>query len=315
MGVDDHPLIKTIELVVQKNNSGAFVVIYYHDGKVVTYPNPHLTVDRKYLKPNIDWSIANEQPFEYVFKETKTGVLLALDITIENQLRVKIDIRENSSVPAEYSFLAAIGADLKEVKRFPFIFLKKAGFVQVKNTDTSLEIGSKTCGLTRVPLKVEGKKCYRTVYSFSPLPFFWNEAVVNASLPVMSAGNDILRLKNAAYFFDKKNGYNEIKKMSYTENGNTQNFRFSPAFPDLAALKNGAEICGRFCIGVDDMEGIVCGKYGVARTGEEINIDFKPERCWQPMPGKDWVGSYQYSAKIKLLSRGHFTISSKWQVD
>ena len=43
ISIDDHPSIKTVELVVQKDNKGAFVVVYCHNGKVENYINSHLT--------------------------------------------------------------------------------------------------------------------------------------------------------------------------------------------------------------------------------------------------------------------------------
>ena len=39
ISIDDHPKIKTVELVVQNDNKGAFVVVYYHNGKVENYIN------------------------------------------------------------------------------------------------------------------------------------------------------------------------------------------------------------------------------------------------------------------------------------
>ncbi len=40
ISIDDHPSIKTVELVVQNDNKGAFVVVYYHNGKVENYIQP-----------------------------------------------------------------------------------------------------------------------------------------------------------------------------------------------------------------------------------------------------------------------------------
>jgi len=84
-------------------------------------------------------------------------------------------LRENQADVKRYSFLAAIGADLSEVKRFPFIYLRKAGFIPVEGTEVSFEIDGEKMELTKVPIKVEGQKCFKTVYSLTPLPFFWNE--------------------------------------------------------------------------------------------------------------------------------------------
>lgn len=79
VSIDGHPEIKTVELVVQNDNKGAFVVVYYHNGKAENYINSLLTIDRKYLKPNADWEISGEQDFEFLFKDTPKGIDFALN--------------------------------------------------------------------------------------------------------------------------------------------------------------------------------------------------------------------------------------------
>jgi hypothetical protein len=73
------------------------------------------------------------------------------------------------------SFLTAIGAELSEVKRFPPIFPEEAGFLPVEHTSCNIQIGKRQCSLKKIPLNVDGTKCYRTVYSFRPQLFFFNE--------------------------------------------------------------------------------------------------------------------------------------------
>jgi len=58
-------------------------------------------------------------------------------------------LRENQADVKRYSFLAAIGADLSEVKRFPFIYLRKAGFIPVEGTEVSFEIDGEKDGINK----------------------------------------------------------------------------------------------------------------------------------------------------------------------
>lgn len=314
INIDDHPLIKAVELVVQKDNKGAFVVIYYHNGKVENYINTHLSIDKKYLKPNADWEIAGKQDFDFTFEDTKNGISFALDITIKGGQRIKINLRENHAEAKRYSFLAAIGADLTEVKRFPFIYLKEAGFIPVEGTEVSFEIDGKKMELTKVPIKVEGQKCFKTVYSLTPLPFFWNEERDIYLSPEKITDTKKYPKDNEVYSFIDNNGHKEIERITYVANDHSASYRFSPSFPDIASLKTGSEIKGKFCLGVDDIDGVICGTYSVINTDGEITINFHPEKCWQPMPGKDWVSAYQYRAKIKLSADERFKIKSEWTV-
>jgi len=315
ISIDDHPEIKTVELVVQNDNKGAFVVVYYHNGKVENYINPHLSIDRKYLKPNGDWEIAGEQDFEYAFRDTKNGISFILDITIKSGQRIKINLRENNANAKRYSFLAAIGADLSEVKRFPFIYLREAGFIQVEGTEVSFEIDGKQMELTKVPIKVEGQKCFKTFYSLTPLPFFWNEERDTYLSPEKITDTQTYQKDNAVYSFIDNNGHKEIERITYKANRHSASYRFSPSFPDFASLKTGCEIKGKFCLDVDDIEGVIGGTYYVIKTNDEIVIALHPEKCWQPMPGKDWVSAYRYHAKIKLTKDDRFKIQSEWTVN
>lgn len=315
ISIDDHPLIKTVELVAQNDNKGAFVVVYYHNGKVENYINTRLSIDKKYLIPNADWEIVGEQDFEYAFEDTKNGISFALDITIKSGQRIKIRLRENRTDSKRFSFLAAIGADLSEVKRFPFIYLREAGFIPVEGTEVSFEIDGKKIKLTKVPIKVERQNCFKTVYSLTPLPFFWNEERDIYLSPEKITNTKKYQKDNAVYSFTDNNGHKEIKKIIYRANEHSAIYKFSPSFPDIASLKTGCEIKGKFCLGIDDIDGVIGGTYSIINTNGEITIDFQPEKCWQPMPGKDWVSAYRYHAKLKLTVDDRYKIQSKWTVE
>lgn len=315
VSIDDHPEIKTVELVVQHDNKGAFVIVYYHNGKAEIYINPHLSIDKKYLKPNADWEIAGEQDFEYAFEDTKNGISFALDITIKSRQRIRIKLRENRVDTKRYSFLAPIGTDLSDAPRFPFVYLREAGFVPVEGTEFSFEIDGKNMELTKIPIKMEGQKRFRTPYSFTPLPFFWNEEQDIYLSPEKITDTKTYQKDNAVYSFIDNNGHKEIERITYKANGHSASYVFSPSFPDIASLKTGSEIKGRFCLGIDDIDGVVCGSYSVINTNGEITIDFQPKKCWQPMLGKDWVSKYRYHAKIKFTADNTFKIQSKWTVE
>jgi hypothetical protein len=315
ISIKDHPNIKTVELVVQYDNKGAFFIVYDHDGKADIYINPYLTVNKKYLEPNPDWKIVGEQDFKYVFENTTNGITLSVDISINDNQQIIINLNENRIPESKYSFLAAIGAELSDVKRFPFVYLREAGFVTVEGTDVSFEINGKKMELSKVPFKIEGQKSYRAPYSFNPLPFFWNEEQDDYLFPEIITDTKSYQKGNADYIFADNDGYNEIQKVIYKTKGHTASYRFAPSFPDIVSLKSGVNVNGKFCLGVDEIEGIVCGTYSVKKSNQEIDIHIAPEFCWQPMPGKDWVSAYHYQAKITPLDEKKYKIKSEWVVE
>ncbi len=307
VNIDNHPTIKTVELVVQNDKKGAFVVIYYHNGKVESYINPYVTLNKKYLKPNSNWKIAGTQDFNFSFDDTKQGLFFALDVKTKKEENIYIRLKENKKILKHYSFLAAIGADLSEVKRFPFIYLKKAGFVPVENTEVEFKINNKPMEISKVPISVEGKKCFKIVYSLDPVPFFWNEER-DGNFKINNKIDDV------EYEFFNNLGFKEIKTMSYKANNHKSIYSFSPSLPIVSAMKDDTEIKGRFTMGIDNIDGIVGGEYLIKKKNGEISILFNPKKCWQPMPGTPWVSAYKYNAIVKILSNEDYSIKSEWTI-
>jgi len=182
----------------------------------------------------------------------------------------------------------------------------------VEGTEVSFEIDGKKMKLTKVPINVEGKKCFKIVYSFTPLPFFWNEEQnIHLSSEKIADVKEYQK-NNATFSFNDNSGHKEIRKITYKANGHSASYSFSPSFPDISSLKVDCEIKGKFCLGIDDIDGVICGTYSVINANGEISITFHPQKCWQPMPGRDWVSAYQYYSKIRLTDDGKFEIQSKW---
>jgi len=315
VSIDNHPKIKTVELVVQNNDKGAFVVVYYHNGMVETYPNPNLSINRKYLKPNKDWKIMPERDFEFVLDNTSKGINFKLKVSIRENTKISISIKENSSQTKQYSFLAAIGADLSEVKRFPLIYLRKAGFVPVEKTKTSFKVNDIEMELTKVPIDVENQSCYKTVFSFSPQAFFWNEERDTILNLTTTYDKHNLQSTNLEYLPTLNNGHTEIKAIVYKTEKHNVKYTFSPVFPDINALKNGMDVKGKFTINVDEIEGVIGGSYKIEKNNDKIIIYIEPEKCWQPMPGKDWVSAYHYKAIINPISKEKYSIKSEWTIN
>ncbi len=307
VNIDNHPTIKTVELVVQNDKKGAFVVVYYHNGKVENYINSHVSLNKKYLKPNSDWEIAGMQDFYFTFNDTKQGLYFTLDFKTKKAEHIQIKLKEDKRIFKYYSFLAAIGADLRKVKRFPFIYLKRAGFIPVKNTKVEFKINNKLMQISKVPIMVEDEKCFKIVYSLEPVPFFWNEE-----------RNGIFKInnkpENVEYEFVDNSGFQEVRTITYKVNNHKAIYRFSPAFPLISAMKDNSEVKGKFTMGMDDIDGIVAGKYSIQKKKGEISITFNPKKCWQPMPGNPWVSAYKYNAIINVLSNNNYSIKSEWTI-
>lgn len=314
INIDDHPDIKTMELVVQENGNGSFVIIYYKNGRVDCYPNNALTVDKKYLKPNNDWTVMPTNNFDFSYTSNNGGLQASFDITIKNNQHISVSI-ENQTALEKHNFLAAIGAELSEVKRFPLVYLEQGGFLPVESTNFDIQIDGKAYPLKKIPLEVNGIKSYKTVYSLHPQSFFCNEER-SSSLPYGKFNGQKSDTNNGIkYNYNNNNGYCETKKVEYQLSDRKMSIAFSPALPDFVSLKKGATTEGKFCIDVNNNHCIVGGSYSVERINDKITFRMNPEKGWQPMPKKPWVSYYDYQASFDISNKANYHIESIWDIN
>ena len=313
--ISDHPEIEAIELIVQNDNKGAVVVIYYHHGKVENYLTPSFSNNKEYIKLDENWELIENHDIEYHFEDTPKGIVFTLDIKTTQGLHIKIKLQENRKEEKRFSVLATVGSELKTVKRFPLVYLKDGGLIPIDGTDVHVELDGKKMDLSKPPVKVEGEQRYRSVYSFSRLPFFWNEEQDDYITPEKLDHGLTFQKENSFYTLSDNQGYKEIEKILYEANGHSAGFSFSPAFPDIASLKVGSKIKGKFCIGIDDIDGIIGGKYAVQNRDQVITIKFHPEKCWGPIGNRNWVNDYYYLATLTPKADNKFKLKSAWQLN
>jgi hypothetical protein len=225
-----------------------------------------------------------------------------------------VSLQNHTAELNKQGFLAAIGAELSEVKRFPLIYLEQAGFLPVNNTEYTIQIDGKDYSLKKIPVEVNGVKCYKTVYSLNTQPFFWNEEC-NADFPYHEyngQANDIINGINYAY--NNNSGYPEIRSIEYQLPNKKMSVTFSPSLPDLGSLKEGVEISGAFSINVNLHECVIGGSYTVELNNSEILLQLSPKEGWQPMPGKSWVSFYNYEAHFDISKKTDYHFQSVWSI-
>jgi len=314
ISTNEHTEIETVELIVQDNNKGAVVVIYYHDGRVENYISCEYSSNKEYVKLDSDWEIIGNQDFDFVFTDTPKGMVLKLDVTVRNGTTIQIDIQENCSKPARYNVLATIGDELHQVKRFPLIYMNDMTILPADSALVSFEINGEVMAVPKIPIKVEGKTCYRIIYSLERIPFFWNEELEGEIKLYKIIGNTLPK-ELEGYTFSASKEHKEIESIVYQVDEHTVSLKFLPAFPDVVALKDGAKITGKFSMGVDEITGVIGGIYSVRKAGGQIEIDLKPELCWGSVGKKNWVAKYSYNARIVPAPDNKLEITSEWTVN
>ena len=108
-------------------------------------------------------------------------------------------------------------------------------------------------------------------------------------------------------------GYYEIEKISGKDDvGHIISFEFSPAIPNLIALKGNMKIKGKFSCCINSKKGIFAGEYHINRVSDIISLNIQPIKGWQPFPGKLWLKTYKWTADIDIIDNNNIRIQSYW---
>ena len=107
-------------------------------------------------------------------------------------------------------------------------------------------------------------------------------------------------------------GHFEIRKMTSCGDRHKISFEFSSAIPDLPAMKDGAEVSGKFSAGADEVSGIVAGAYHVLRHGQIIEMEILPLEGRQLFPGVLWVKTWAWNGTITINSHDSVSLKSGW---
>ena len=165
-----------------------------------------------------------------------------------------------------------------------------------------------------IPVKMNGLNVYLARYSLEPIICNWNNVYEGRINPiVIPAPFSSVKENNLSIEILSNAGFYEIKKISVMDERNHLiSFEFSPAIPNLIALRSGKKIKGKFSCSLDERQGIFAGEYHINRIDEIITFKIHPTKGWQPFPGKLWLDSYYWTAKIEFLNEFDAKIQSYW---
>jgi hypothetical protein len=195
---------------------------------------------------------------------------------------------------------------------FPFFYMKRTAFVERAGTQIDIEIGGTQRKPAAIPIAINGAFVYLARYCTEPIIGTWNEAHAGALEPSFPEQVDDPEPGQGIYRLVDNDGHYEISRVIGASCGHEISLCFSPPIPDLACLKDGVTIEGKFTAGADDTDGIVAGKYSLHHAGAGTQLVMQPAKGWQPMPGRSWVKSYRWLANIESDSQGKMTIKSAW---
>lgn len=309
--IRDDPEYAAIELQTfdDVRGRGARVILYPHQGPADSYYTARTFVVKEsaHDTPYID---ANMQ---YQLEVTGSGLQASLRMQDHEGHPIEFRVRETLRKKWSNGFLAPIGGGSAiAFEYFPLFHMKHMNFVLRKGTEISIHIAGQRRTPRKLPVPVNMELVYLTRYCPAPVIARWNRPQTGPLQPLTREALTASRATQFTCDLVNNHGHHEIRKMSGFNDKHDVSVLFSPPVPDLAGLRDGALVQGRFCAGVDDIAGILAGTYTIARQGDVIDMQIRPRKAWQPTPGPLWVKTWVWHSRMRMGAAGSLHATSGW---
>jgi len=195
------------------------------------------------------------------------------------------------------------------------------------DTDLSVKIGDRYHEPDTFPLPLDFSRIQFARYSPDPLIAMLNPAYDGELHPMDEPANNTVILGETRYELTMNGPVYEIQSFSRTYKHRELIVSFSPAFPNVGALRAGAETSGTFEIAGDSTTGFIRGEYSVQNRDGQINIELIPSGGWIPNEPKltlrflyrmvpmfkEWPTTYRWTANLQRTGDDEFMMISSWE--
>jgi hypothetical protein len=273
------------------NGHGLIVLAYLRDGRFDIYHQPGVRLDGK------NYDIVGKGLRERVerpmtracFDITATGV--TLDISFDDLLGrpVVLHIRENGAPAHPFGILAPMGNNAERPPALPLFFLHDFYFVRRARTDLLISVDDRVHKPDSIPMILDGARVYFLRYSGAPFLVNWNAAFDGELRPLPVDPGELrperLHATDGPVTYDLVfcDGHLALEAMSVANEHHSLRIAFTPPFPDVTLLPDGAVTIGTFAVEAG-VCGTVAGDYRVEPAAEGFNITLHPSGGWQPGP-------------------------------
>jgi hypothetical protein len=305
----DDPEYSSIELQVfaDSRGPGARVILYRQEGPADFYYTSTAFADENNPDPA---SISPDM--HYRFEAAASGLDIALNMKDRRGKTLEFQVREGPHAENAKGFLAPIGGTTAiTFDYFPFFFLKGMRFIPRSGAEITIKIGGQARAPRQLPLPANWELVYLSRYTTQPILGHWNQPHDGPLTPLRPDALSYAQEKNR-YDLVNNAGHYEIRRLANTNEQQEVSFEFSPPIPDLPALKDGAQINGRFSGGAGGVTGIIAGEYHLKRRGETIEMELLPLEGYQPNPGALWVKTWVWKGLITVNPDQTLAMKSGW---
>lgn len=309
--------------------SGMLVIAYRADGRVDVYHQPGLRMDDK------DYGIvgkglahmAERRMDDARFDLSATGADLYVAFDDIEGRPIEVLIREDGRRETKpFGLLAPLGYGTAEPPYMPVFLLHDFYFVRRAGTEARVLIDGRRHRVDRLPLPLDGRRMLFTRYSPDLLLAGWN-VTHDGPLDPLPGDADRVVHQGVTYELTDNAGHREIVRMRGGDGRREVAIDFSPAFPDIRGLREGAAAEGRFVITGDPSTGAITGDYRVERRGAEVFLTVHPSGGWTPNERrlmlrfiysrvdafKNWPKDYLWEARVALEEGADPVMQAGWR--
>ncbi|WP_027338910.1 hypothetical protein [Halonatronum saccharophilum] len=307
------------------------IIAWRNDGFVDVYQQPSmLSVDNLDVAGKGLANFLERDMEDFKFEINSKGVDLYFSFEDKKGREVEARIKEKGDkVIKPFDLLAPVGGSSENPSYLPLYFLYDFYFVRRAGTESIIKIAGKKQEVENLPFFLDWSRCYFTRYSSDPFLVEWNADYEGSLSPLGPRTDGEVWDEDVRYSIRENNGYYEIEGMSISQGEHQLRIDFSPAIPDIIALKDGVIISGKFLVSTSrEKAGSISGDYQIDRVGEEVLIEINPSGGWKPKISKwelrfiyffgsdffkDWPKPYNWTARINLEG-DQVTMNSKWEI-
>lgn len=293
--IEDDPLYETLELQEfdDETSKGLVILMYRKDKEIDVYYTRGIAHD--VYKGSQNGSVSEILPKEYYFEKTDDNFRFLINFRDKDGNDVFVKADEKNPDKEHISILAPAGDMIDNFTSFPLFFMKETAFLEKDHARITIRIGQQERKPVSIPIAINGKFVYLSRYSLDPVVASFNENFKGNLKPAGSVEDPHLR-----YTVSGDSPAGDLLALDYCKLNHQVSLKFSPPFPNLRSLKDGARIKGRFSTTVDSESGILAGSYAIERGNGKVSVSLQPQKGWQPMPGKKWFTKYKWVSTVSF---------------
>jgi len=328
-----HPVYQAMELQrfdhPDKGTGANFLLSRVGDNRADFYFEPTVKMHRERMSVGAGVGEWVETPLDYHFEITPAGLDAEIRLTDTEGRDIHLRIKENRrDRRPPLTLLAPMGAGIKAPIFLPFFHLRRIDLVRQAGTEFTLTIDGQSYlpdKLPPVPHNLAGT--YFARYCADPLIAMINRAADRPLTPLETCRGSSYQEGDTRLTFSDNEGHCELQQIAQQGDGHTVHMTFAPPMPDLAKLRPGIVVNGRFAIGSDDIHSVIVGDYSVRREGERVRLMMQPTEDWWPRTGglrakgtlaffppafRQWMQHYRWTAEL-TPDDGAMHLSSRWE--